>query len=105
MMASALSGHFDPAGRYESDTRICYGQSPVLRHPKGVTMTRDELYGLVWQTPMRTLAKRYGLSDVGLRKICKKHEIPTPPLGYWAKRGVRQEDRSAEIACNCTRGI
>ena len=31
------------------------------------------------------LAKTYGLSDVGLRKICVKHGIPTPPLGYWAK--------------------
>ncbi|MDZ5698662.1 hypothetical protein [Chelativorans sp. M5D2P16] len=48
-------------------------------------MTREELYTLVWQTPMSRLAKRFGLSDVGLRKICVKHDIPTPPLGYWAK--------------------
>ncbi len=34
---------------------------------------------------MSRLAKTFGLSDVGLRKICVKHEIPTPPLGYWAK--------------------
>lgn len=27
----------------------------------------------------------FGLSDVGLWKICVKHGIPTPPLGYWAK--------------------
>ena len=49
-------------------------------------MTRQELYDLVWQTPMTKLAKTYGLSDVGLRKICVKYDIPTPPLGYWAKR-------------------
>lgn len=47
--------------------------------------TRQELYDLVWSTPMVKLAKDFGLSDVGLRKICVKHEIPTPPLGYWAK--------------------
>ena len=47
--------------------------------------TRQELYDLVWTTPLGKLAKRYGLSDVGLRKICVKHDIPTPPLGYWAK--------------------
>lgn len=35
---------------------------------------------------MSRLAKTFGLSDVGLRKICVKHAIPTPPLGYWAKR-------------------
>lgn len=48
-------------------------------------MTRSELYALVWQEPMTKLAKRFRLSDVGLRKICTKHGIPTPPLGYWAK--------------------
>lgn len=30
-------------------------------------------------------AKRFGISDVALRKTCMKHGIPTPPLGYWAK--------------------
>jgi hypothetical protein len=30
-------------------------------------------------------AKRFGISDVALRKTCVKHGIPTPPLGYWAK--------------------
>lgn len=49
-------------------------------------LTRQELYDLVWQTPMSRLAKRFGLSDVGLKKVCRKHDIPTPPLGYWAKR-------------------
>lgn len=49
-------------------------------------LTREELYNLVWQTPMIHLSKLYGISDVGLRKICVKHDIPTPPLGYWAKR-------------------
>ena len=47
--------------------------------------TRKELYDLVWATPMIKLAKEFGMSDVGLRKICVKHDIPTPPLGYWAK--------------------
>ena len=39
----------------------------------------------MWQTPMSRLAKSFRLSDVGLRKICVKHNIPTPKLGYWAK--------------------
>jgi hypothetical protein len=47
--------------------------------------TRKELYDLVWSNPMSKLAKQFGMSDVGLRKICVKHEVPTPPLGYWAK--------------------
>lgn len=51
-----------------------------------VTLTREQLYEQVWTTPMRHLAKQYGLSDVGLRKCCVRHDIPTPPIGYWAKK-------------------
>jgi hypothetical protein len=47
--------------------------------------SRQELYDLVWSTAMTTLAKQFGMSDVGVRKICVKHDIPTPPAGYWAK--------------------
>jgi len=48
-------------------------------------LTRKELYDLVWSEPMSTLCKRFGLSDNGLRKHCKAMDIPTPPMGYWAK--------------------
>jgi len=44
-----------------------------------------ELYELIWKDPMAHVAKRFGMSDVALRKTCIKHNIPTPPLGYWAK--------------------
>ena len=50
-----------------------------------MNLSRIELYDLVWKEPVTKVARRFGLSDVGLRKICKKHDIPTPPLGYWAK--------------------
>ena len=50
-----------------------------------VELTRKQLYDRVWKTPMRTLAKEFGLSDVGLAKICRKYDIPRPPVGYWAK--------------------
>ncbi len=46
---------------------------------------RKELYDQVWAEPMRTLAPKYGMSDVGLAKICKKLSIPRPGLGYWAR--------------------
>jgi hypothetical protein len=31
------------------------------------------------------LAPKYGISNVALKKICKKLNVPTPPRGYWAK--------------------
>jgi len=49
-------------------------------------LTRQQLHALVWETPMTKLAKEFGLSDVALHKICRKHRIPTPPVGYWAKK-------------------
>lgn len=50
-----------------------------------ISVSREDLYKQVWTTPMRRLAKEYGLSDVGLAKVCKSLEIPRPPVGYWAK--------------------
>lgn len=50
-----------------------------------VRYERAKLYGEIWQEPVTTVAKRYGISDVALRKICKKLAVPLPPLGYWAK--------------------
>lgn len=50
-----------------------------------ITIDRDELYKEVWSTPGLTLAKKYGISDVALAKACKRHDIPRPPRGHWAK--------------------
>jgi hypothetical protein len=50
-----------------------------------ISLTRKQLYDLVWSTPMTTLAKKYQISDSGLRKICIKMEIPLPKAGHWEK--------------------
>lgn len=46
---------------------------------------RNKLYEEVWNAPVTKIAKSYGVSDVAIKKICKSMNIPTPPLGYWAK--------------------
>lgn len=46
---------------------------------------RNALYDEVWSEPVITVAKRYNLSDNGLRKRCQKLRIPVPSSGYWAK--------------------
>ena len=63
-------------------------------------MTREELYNLVWAEPVTKVAKRFGVSDVALRKTCVRHNIPTPPLGYWAKlaHGKRVKQTSLPIS-------
>lgn len=46
-------------------------------------MSREALYDLVWQRPLSRLAKEFGISDVGLRKICHQHDIPTASNQWW----------------------
>lgn len=48
-------------------------------------MKRSELYALVWEKPVIRLAKELGVSDVGLAKACRRHDIPIPPRGHWTK--------------------
>ena len=52
---------------------------------RSITINRKELYEQVWSEPVSRLAPKYGISDVGLKKICRKLNVPTPPLGYWTK--------------------
>ena len=37
---------------------------------EGTIIERKQLYKQVWSKPMSKLAKDYGISDVGLKKIC-----------------------------------
>jgi hypothetical protein len=39
---------------------------------------------------MLHVCREYGISDVGLAKICKAHRIPRPPRGYWEKKRYGQ---------------
>jgi len=56
-----------------------------MSEPSDGPVDRETLYAEVWAEPVKVVAQRYGLSDVGLAKICKKLHIPIPSRGYWAK--------------------
>lgn len=57
----------------------------IRRERESSENKREKLYQEIWKDPVTTVAKRYNMSDVNLRKICKKLDIPLPPLGYWSK--------------------
>ena len=59
--------------------------------------TRQELFELVWSMPMTKLSKQFELSDVGLRKICIKNQIPLPPQGHWTRKQFGKEDPTPEL--------
>jgi hypothetical protein len=50
-----------------------------------IKFNRQELYDLVWSEPLSRLARKYNISDNGIRKRCKKMNIPLPKAGHWSK--------------------
>lgn len=48
-------------------------------------LSREALYIKVWEMPTVKLAKEFGLSDVAVAKMCRRLDVPKPPLGYWRK--------------------
>src|SRR5258708_22245195 len=65
-----------------------------------IIFDRETLYAEVWKEPVVTVAKRYQVSDVALRKICVKLGVPVPPLGYWAKVAAGRTPRIAKLPAN-----
>ena len=62
-----------------------------------VTYRREQLYEEVWAEPVRTVAQRYGISDVALAKICRKLAVPRPGVGYWAKVAAGQAPKRTPL--------
>lgn len=58
--------------------RNAYGWNDILVMP-------DDVREFAWSAPMRDLATKLDISDVGLKKLLTSHGIPTPPQGYWNK--------------------
>lgn len=63
-----------------------------------ITLSRRELYDLVWSKPMREVAAQLGISDVGLAKVCERHRVPRPEQGYWNRRAAGQKVKQAIFA-------
>jgi hypothetical protein len=68
------------------------------------TFSRQELFDLAWSEPTRTIAKRLGISDVGLAKACRRADLLLPPRGYGpslrpARRSGSRNCRRAVLAC------
>ena len=61
------------------------------------TISREDLYALVWSEPMSRLALKFGMSDVGLAKACARLMVPVPGRGYWAKREVGRAPKPTRL--------
>lgn len=63
----------------------------------GIRVSRSELYDLLWSEPTSKLAKRFGISDVMLAKVCRGSNIPKPGLGYWAKQDAGKRTKKPPL--------
>ncbi|MDB5314099.1 MAG: hypothetical protein JWO38_8301, partial [Gemmataceae bacterium] len=62
-----------------------------------ITIGRQDLYDRIWTTPMMAVCRDYGISNVGLAKVCRRHKIPCPPRGYWAKKHSEKSARRTPL--------
>lgn len=49
------------------------------------SLTREELYALVWSEPMIKVAERFDVSSSYMARFCTLLDIPRPQRGYWAR--------------------
>jgi hypothetical protein len=49
------------------------------------SLTRAELYELVWAEPLNKVAERFGTSGQRLSQICDAHAIARPEQGHWLR--------------------
>ena len=61
---------------------------------------RKKLYEEVWKEPVLTVAKRYGVSDVALAKVCRSLDVPLPGHGYWAQIRAGQKLKKPPLGAN-----
>jgi hypothetical protein len=52
------------------------------------SLTRQALYDLIWETPMKRLGPELGLTASQLSLICNQYEIDKPGYGYWTLRDM-----------------
>lgn len=54
------------------------------------TLTRQELYDLVWSKPISQLVDHFGVSGVSIANACDRAHVPVPPRGWWARQAARK---------------
>lgn len=52
---------------------------------KNTTVTRQEIYNMVWNEPLSSIIKRYTITYPELRKVLTELNIPIPENGHWSK--------------------
>ncbi|MDR6992464.1 hypothetical protein [Luteimonas sp. 3794] len=60
------------------------------------SISRTDLFRLVWSDSLGKVGARFGVSDVAVAKACRKHGVPLPKQGHWA-REAKSRDRKPKL--------
>ncbi|MEI6150470.1 MAG: hypothetical protein WCS01_15330, partial [bacterium] len=69
--------------RRKSDHGVGACEANENSQPVVIRTTRVALYERVWVTPVRDLAREFGMFSGGFVALCGREEIPLPVRGYW----------------------
>ena len=59
--------------------------------------SRENLNKLLWEMPLTTLAKQFGVSDNAVIKWAAQYGLSRPPFGYWQRMAAQlQQSPSKE---------
>jgi hypothetical protein len=50
------------------------------------TITRKQLYDLIWSKPLTKVQLELGLTYAQIKSICNEKQIPIPGSGFWIKK-------------------
>lgn len=64
-----------------------------LRH----SYTRKQFFDLIWSIPLYKLSQELGISQIEIRKICIKQNIPRPTAAHWAKLNLGKQSKIPEL--------
>jgi hypothetical protein len=64
--------------------------APVPEAEAHLQLSWEQIRKLVWSKPMFEAAREVQLSDVGLKKMCRRMGVDTPPQGYWSTPPARR---------------
>lgn len=61
-------------------------------------VSREELYDLVWTTPISHLAEKFHVSGSYMARVCGALNVPRPPVGHWQKKAVGKDKPRPELS-------
>lgn len=74
---------------YKSERKTC-SKECILKLRRKLEISAEELEEIVWSMPLTKAGELLGVSDVTVKKRCKKLNITTPPAGYFLRSNNKQ---------------